>query len=335
MKMAPGMLSCASQIVLAQADRDKAVLSLLKKLRQVYGFMTQDDMFHLISLMSTILDQISHQTLTCAHFIRDYSEKKNFWKRLGKNVASETDYTIQRYSNVVDAPMGNFRDQVALDVATYVHRTSETLDLSGMTYAQAAGLDTRKRRLPGLRTNILSKTMGWINDSRDDVPRVLWLSGPAGSAPSCILAEVGRSLESSKQPKRLPFTPILLSTIRDHLSLNELLDAAVFAYLTTTFYSITRSGEFTVEISTQKTHFESGSFRVNGLPLTKFQLPSTKTSPNEGDDAFWAAQDGLSRVNSASNESHLFAWKYAQGTRPLATPQTGIFSSYSDRPTRP
>lgn len=92
--MALAVLSCASKIVLAQADRDKAVLTLLKKLRQVYGFMTQDDMFHLVSSMSTILGQISHQTLACAHFIRDYSEKKNFWKRLGKNVASETDDTI-------------------------------------------------------------------------------------------------------------------------------------------------------------------------------------------------------------------------------------------------
>ncbi|KAG2340646.1 hypothetical protein BDR05DRAFT_1002273 [Suillus weaverae] len=191
-KMALGVLSCASQlfcvqIVLAQADRDKARIrfnnlqrffqDLTSKLRQVYGFMTQDDMFHLISSMSTVLGQISHQTLACAHFIRDYSEKKIFWKRLGKNVASETDDMIQRYSNVVDALTGNFRDQVACDVATYVHRTSkgfgrvsdstpvhpstdEILDLSGMIYAEGAGLDTRKRRLPGTRTDILSKIMG-------------------------------------------------------------------------------------------------------------------------------------------------------------------------------
>ncbi|KAG2340690.1 hypothetical protein BDR05DRAFT_966559 [Suillus weaverae] len=28
--------------------------------------------------------------------------------------------------------------------------------------------------------------MGWINDSRDDVPHVLWLSGPAGTGKSAI-----------------------------------------------------------------------------------------------------------------------------------------------------
>ncbi|KAG1807568.1 hypothetical protein EV424DRAFT_230934 [Suillus variegatus] len=192
-KMALGVLSCASKIILAQANRDDAILSLYMKLGQVYGFMTQDDTLHQISSMSTILGQVSQQTLECAHFIMDYSEKKNFWRRLGKNVISETDDTIQRYNNVLDALMQNFRDQVARDVAIYTHRTSEILDLSGMAYAEAAGLDTRKRCLPGTRMDILSDIMGWINDSRDDVPCVLWLSGPAGTGKSAIAHTIASS----------------------------------------------------------------------------------------------------------------------------------------------
>jgi len=130
------------QIILAQADRDKAILNLLKKLGQVYSFVMQDDTLQQVSSMSTILGQISQQTLECARFIRDYSEKKNFCespkhrytlqifnliigKRLGKNIVSETDDTIQRYDDVLDALMQNFRDQVARDVAIYVHRTSK------------------------------------------------------------------------------------------------------------------------------------------------------------------------------------------------------------------
>ncbi|KAG2102842.1 uncharacterized protein F5147DRAFT_654925 [Suillus discolor] len=41
-KMALGMLSWTAKVILAQADRDAAVLELLKKLSEVYDFMTQD-----------------------------------------------------------------------------------------------------------------------------------------------------------------------------------------------------------------------------------------------------------------------------------------------------
>jgi hypothetical protein len=184
-KMALGVLSCAAKIILAQADRDAAVLELLKKLDQVYTFMAQDQMLGQISSMRMVLGQISQQTLECAQFIKNYSETKNFWKRVGKNVVSETNDTIQRYRNVLDMLMENFRNQVSRDVAIHVHRTGEILDLSGMTYAAGAGLDTRKQCLPGTRTEILSQITEWVN-STGDVPRVLWLSGPAGKGKSAI-----------------------------------------------------------------------------------------------------------------------------------------------------
>ncbi|KAG1895037.1 uncharacterized protein F5891DRAFT_1194707 [Suillus fuscotomentosus] len=192
-KMALGVLSCASKIILTQADRDEAVLELYKKLGQVYGFIMQDDTLLKISSMKDVLGQISRQTLECANFIRDYSEKKSFWGRLGKNIISETNDTIQQYSDVLDALMQNFRDQVTCDVATYIHDTSEILEFSGMAYAEAAGLDTRKRCLQETRIDILSDIMGWINDNRDDVPRVLWLSGPAGTGKSSIAHTIANS----------------------------------------------------------------------------------------------------------------------------------------------
>ncbi|KAG2087911.1 uncharacterized protein F5147DRAFT_789725 [Suillus discolor] len=174
-KMALGVLSCASKIILAQADRDDAVLDLYKKLGQLYGFITQDDTLLKILSMREILGQISQQTLECANFIRDYSEKKSFWERLGKNIISETNDTIQQYNDVLDVLMQNFCDQVTRDVATYIHNTSEILEFSG----------TRKE--------ILSDIMEWINDSREDVERVLWLSGPAGMGKSAIAHTIANS----------------------------------------------------------------------------------------------------------------------------------------------
>ncbi|KAG1859617.1 hypothetical protein DFJ58DRAFT_286078 [Suillus subalutaceus] len=190
-KMALGALSCAAKIILAQADRDAAVLKLLEKLRQVYMFMAQDETLGQISTMRVILGQISQQTLECAQFIKNYSDTKNFWERLGKNAVSETSDTIQQYSNVLDMLMQNFRDQVTRDVAIHVHRR-EILDLSGMTYAAGAGLDTRKQCLQGTRTEILSQITEWVNSTGDNVPRVLWLSGPAGKGKSAIAHTIAK-----------------------------------------------------------------------------------------------------------------------------------------------
>ncbi|KAG1901684.1 uncharacterized protein F5891DRAFT_1107771 [Suillus fuscotomentosus] len=189
-KMVLGMLSAASKVLLAQTERDKSVQSLLNKLEQVYGFMSQKDTLGQISSKRSIAGRIAQQTLEYAYFIRDYSEKKSFWKRLGKNVISETDDLISRYNNALDDFMQQFRDQALRDIADLVRCTSDKLgdklDLSGMPYAAGAGLNTTKLCLPGTRTNVLSRITAWINDSGDTAQRVLWLSGPAGTGKSAI-----------------------------------------------------------------------------------------------------------------------------------------------------
>ncbi|KAG2108716.1 uncharacterized protein F5147DRAFT_576621 [Suillus discolor] len=143
-KIALGVLSCASKMVIAQSDRDQAVHRLVDKLDQVFGFMIQDETLSQISSMRGILGQISQQTLECARFIRDYSETKSFCEssscctfhmlrfppittgeRLRKDILTETNNEIQRYSDALDALMQNFRDQVARDVAIYTHHTGE------------------------------------------------------------------------------------------------------------------------------------------------------------------------------------------------------------------
>jgi hypothetical protein len=65
-------------MVIAQSDRDQAVLGLVNKLDQVYDFMIQDNTLRQISSMRSILGQISQQTLECTRFIRDYAETKSF-----------------------------------------------------------------------------------------------------------------------------------------------------------------------------------------------------------------------------------------------------------------
>jgi hypothetical protein len=105
--------------------------------------------------MHAVLGKISQQTRECAHFIRKYSETYNFCecqkllrsapsqastiiagKRLGKHVLSETTDMIQKYNDVFDGLMQNFRDQATRDVvlhiqdiAIHVHRTGKGSDV--------------------------------------------------------------------------------------------------------------------------------------------------------------------------------------------------------------
>ncbi|KAG2355729.1 hypothetical protein BDR07DRAFT_1492834 [Suillus spraguei] len=58
-KMALGTLSCAAKIILAQADRDTAILKLIEKLCQVYDFIIQDQTLGKISSMRIVLGNIS------------------------------------------------------------------------------------------------------------------------------------------------------------------------------------------------------------------------------------------------------------------------------------
>ncbi|KAG1873644.1 hypothetical protein DFJ58DRAFT_366515 [Suillus subalutaceus] len=79
-KVALGALSAASEIILAQTERDESVQSLLDKLEEVYRFMSQDDTLGQISSKHNTAGRIAQQTLECARFIRDYSKTKSFCK---------------------------------------------------------------------------------------------------------------------------------------------------------------------------------------------------------------------------------------------------------------
>ncbi|KAG1880417.1 hypothetical protein C8R48DRAFT_795856 [Suillus tomentosus] len=196
-KMVLGILSAAAKIVLAQAERDESVHRLLQKLDEVYGFVTQDDNLSKVESMHDVIGKIAQQTFECARFIRDYSKTKSFWKRVGKNIVAETDDIIARYNNALDELMQQFRDQAHRDVAIFVQFAGETLDLGGMIYAAGAGLDTAKQCLLGTRTNILSQITEWINSSGDSVPRVMWLSGPAGKGKSAIAHTIANWFEET------------------------------------------------------------------------------------------------------------------------------------------
>ncbi|KAG6329342.1 hypothetical protein ID866_9747 [Astraeus odoratus] len=209
-KMALGVLSWASQAIIDQTDRDKAINDLLLKISAFYKFITEDDRLVKITSMQDTLKHMSEQILECTKFIKNYSETKNFWKRMGKNVLSETDVTVTKYNTTLEGLMQDFRDKATRDTHITTHNTNVTVHrilehlkqqedsvaLDSMVYVPDAGRNESKKCLEGTRTEILDEIANWINNHDDDVPRVFWLYGQAGMGKSAIAHTIAAWVES-------------------------------------------------------------------------------------------------------------------------------------------
>ena len=143
---------------------------------------------------------------------------------------------------------------------------------------------------------------------------------------------------SSRRSKRTPFTIDFILTIRNNLDLSTPLHAAVFACLTTIFYTASRVGEFTVpnlKAFSSQVHVKPTDVRTEcdrqGLESTIFSLPVTKASPMLGEEVSWCAQTGLSdpkstfnhhmQTNKPPDDGPLFAYAHQNSHRPLTKPK--------------
>lgn len=138
---------------------------------------------------------------------------------------------------------------------------------------------------------------------------------------------------ASKRPPRHPYTPAYITALRSVLDITLPLEAAVFACLTTCFFSCARLGEFTVRTLNSFDCATNISLSCvsdekdrENRPVKKFFLPRTKTSQT-GEGVFWSRQSGTIdpqeafnnhlRVNNPPLNAHLFAYKYKRGYRSL------------------
>ncbi|KAF9525830.1 hypothetical protein CPB83DRAFT_908917 [Crepidotus variabilis] len=142
----------------------------------------------------------------------------------------------------------------------------------------------------------------------------------------------------ARRPRRTPYTIDFIISIRNHLNLSDPLHAAVYACLTTTFYSAARLGEFTVprlDAFDPDRHVKPSDVTTEvdrqGLKSTVFHLPTTKASPITGEDVSWSTQSGLTnpevalahhlQLNEPPPAGALFAYQYKGSHRPLTKPK--------------
>ena len=129
---------------------------------------------------------------------------------------------------------------------------------------------------------------------------------------------------------REPITVNYIEEVYSHLSDTDPLDVAVFACLTTAFWSTARLGEFTIKNLTAfdpKPHVKRADVGKDtdrrGFKTTTFRIPETKANRTEGEMLYWAKQEGASDpesalkrhpdLNNPDNGFHLFRYHNKQG----------------------
>lgn len=64
-------------MIVDQVNRDGSIRSLVRKMDEVYTFLTGEELRHIES-MKHVVERITHQTLECSYFIQEYSKNKEF-----------------------------------------------------------------------------------------------------------------------------------------------------------------------------------------------------------------------------------------------------------------
>lgn len=141
--------------------------------------------------------------------------------------------------------------------------------------------------------------------------------------------------ESTKAQQN-PCTIEDLTAIRENLNLKDPFDAAVFACLTTTFWSVARLGEFTIpnlNAFDPDRHVKRGDLNPDvtdrhGNKITTIFIPWTKGSKSQGEELNWAAQPQTGadpeeamrnhlKLNKFNDGQHLFQHHWRSKSRPM------------------
>jgi hypothetical protein len=144
---------------------------------------------------------------------------------------------------------------------------------------------------------------------------------------------------SSSRQKCIPFERDILLKFLTYLDTSTPRDAAIFACLVITFYTVSRLGKFTVpslakfnsllHMFIQRKHL-SPVWDHNNLPILSFHIPVTKCLKS-GETTQCATLNHLTdpltwlqnhfNINNPGLNDHLFAWRHAKGLHPLTKPE--------------
>ncbi|KIM86900.1 hypothetical protein PILCRDRAFT_815342 [Piloderma croceum F 1598] len=207
-KMAWSILSATHKTIIVQADRDDCIVHLVQVMDDVYSFVKEAEPMKKIESHRRIVALMAQQTTECAYFIRDYAKIKSFWERALKNsFMSNVDVKIKQYEDKFQELKMAFQDRAILQTGITVSRIMDNLerialdfDLGDMPYAKGARFDPDKGCLPGTREAIIDEITQWVNSpDGDNVCRIFFLSGVAGSGKSAIAHAIAHLFDQQKR----------------------------------------------------------------------------------------------------------------------------------------
>ncbi len=216
-----------------------------------------------------------------------------------------------------------FCDQRNLDEAVRAPASTDLIIAFVSAMAGSLAGSTINNYISGIRTWHIIHHVAWNIDhlAVDTALRAATVSAPP----------------KSSKPLRHPVTVDDLAAILNHLNKSNPLDAAIAACITTTFWSVSRLGEFTVQTISSFNSRRHTTARAtaldhdrNGLQVRTFRLPFTKSAKEKGESTSWAQQPGPAdpwqafenhqHVNAPPPDAHIFAYK--ANRRKALTPLT-------------
>ncbi|KAF8516736.1 WD40-repeat-containing domain protein [Hysterangium stoloniferum] len=198
--------SAEFRTMIAQMDRDEQIIKLVQSLDDIYGFVQDAEPTKRIESQRDVLKLIVLQTMECAYFIRDYAKSKGFASRIVTSSLSQADDMIKQYKDKLDDLKAAFRDRAILYTEITVLRTMETVEniaaeigLNELPHALGAGFDPDKACLPGTREGVMGHITDWVNSPDEEAPRILLLTGVAGSGKSSLVHTVAQRFHDLKR----------------------------------------------------------------------------------------------------------------------------------------
>ncbi|KAF7967331.1 hypothetical protein HWV62_34689 [Athelia sp. TMB] len=213
-------IDMASKVIIAQQQRDDAVVHLMETVREAYAFLLDAEPTETIRKHPKILKDLFALTLECAYFIRDYTADKKFRKssirafialsqrptgeRLANIDQAGAMSKIQQYEASFEGLKRRFIEMEAVEVDIMLLRCLKKLDsiqivleeiknntitlvLRDLPYADGAHFQPKKACLPGTREFVLEELHRWINKlDGDNMQNVLVLTGDPGFGKSAI-----------------------------------------------------------------------------------------------------------------------------------------------------
>ncbi|KAG6374160.1 hypothetical protein JVT61DRAFT_4810 [Boletus reticuloceps] len=219
--LAWSVISVASDVLLAQKNRDDRIIRLAGAMSDVFAFVEDAEPLKRIEAHMKTVIPLLQQVTECGYFITEYP-KANFRQSSSVTVTT-TDFCMlgiwmakYKMSNI-DARITDYETKLqelktsllegvlvqteitVIRMVNVIEHVVEAIDLYDMPYAPEARYAQEKGCLPGTRESFLAEICDILNNVNEGAPQVCLLTGVAGSGKSAVAHSIARLYDGQKR----------------------------------------------------------------------------------------------------------------------------------------